>query len=58
MRVDDPSVDALIAAVEAHGDSVRLTLADVGGAAPWALRRADGSSVFERRGEQLFLKIS
>jgi hypothetical protein len=53
-RVDGTSVKTLVAAVEAHAESVSLAFADVGGTVPAALRRADGTSVFTRRGEQLF----
>ncbi len=53
-RVDDRSVTELVAAVVGHEDSVSLDAPDVGGPVPRALRRADGSSVFVRRGEQLF----
>jgi len=52
-RVDDASVKTLADAVEAHGDSVSLTSLDVGGVVPDGMRRADGSGVFVRRGEQL-----
>ena len=54
VRVDDASVSALARAVEADADSVSLAVADVGGQVPDVLRRADGMSVFARRGEQLF----
>ncbi|MHB8465135.1 MAG: MobF family relaxase [Acidimicrobiales bacterium] len=53
-RVDTLSVTALVDSVQNHGDSVSLTFADVGGAVPGELRRADGSSAFVRRGEQQF----
>jgi conjugative relaxase-like TrwC/TraI family protein len=54
VRVDDRSVTELVAAVVGHEDSVSLDAPDVGGRVPQALRRADGSSVFTRRGEQLY----
>ena len=54
IRVTVTSVKALVDAVEAHDESVSLALPDVGGPVPEALRRADGSSVFARRGEELF----
>jgi conjugative relaxase-like TrwC/TraI family protein len=54
VRVDDGSVTVLVAAVVEHEDSVSLDAPDVGGPVPHALRRADGSSVFARRGEQLY----
>lgn len=53
-RVDDASVAALVGAVEADADSVCLSVADVGGQVPDVMRRVDGTSVFVRRGEQLF----
>ena len=57
-RVDDASIKAVVAAVELDDESVSLTIADVGGPAPKVLRREDGSSVFVRRGEQLFTSLA
>jgi len=54
IRVTETSVKTLVDAVEAHDESVSLTLPDVGGPVPQALTRADGTSVFTRRGEELF----
>jgi len=53
-RVDGVAVTKLAAMVEGHDESVTLNLPDVGGPVPEVLRRADGSSVFVRRGEELF----
>ena len=54
VRVNDASITALVDAVVADAESVSLAAPDVGGPVPDSLRRADGSSVFERRGEELF----
>ena len=53
-RVDPVAVAKLVSVVEGHHESVSLSLPDVGGQVPEALVRADGSSVFVRRGEELF----
>ncbi|MHB8466514.1 MAG: MobF family relaxase [Acidimicrobiales bacterium] len=53
-RVSGAAIDTVAAAVQAHEESVSLAVTDVGGPVPEGLRRPDGSSVFIRRGEELF----